>query len=160
MIRKIQTRRASDEDAQSIFTITSKAFEKYLHESKINSKLDALEETISDVLNDISKKTILVAIFHDEIVGSVRLDLDDENGAHITRFGVLPKFSRIGVGKTLMEAVDSEIMRVGVKRAYLFTAHDYHAPMKFYSKHGFKIKSTSSERGYRRSLLVKEYGSK
>jgi ribosomal protein S18 acetylase RimI-like enzyme len=150
-------RRATSEDAKAIQTITKIAFKKYMEDTGLEGTMDALEETIEDIIEDINSKEVFVAFIDETPVGTIRLKLNPDNTAYISRFGVNTDYHNIGIGKSLINLIDKVVKSKGIKRVTLHTASKYKDLIRFYYGRGFYIESTSIDRGYIRALLVKEY---
>ena len=149
--------RASEHDAEAIRQITAEAFEKYCELAGLDT-IAALNETIEDIHRDIEEKIVLVAYIDNEVVGSVRVGINEENmEAYLSRFGVSTKYQNLGIGKALMNMVDITMRHNKVKRICLHTASKVFSLVRFYYGRGFYIDSTSKDRGYVRALLVKDY---
>jgi hypothetical protein len=56
-----------------------------------------------------------------------------------------------------MTFADKVCLERGVSKAFLHTASKYSSLVRFYYGCGFYILSTSTERGYVRALMVKEF---
>lgn len=150
-------RKATAEDATAIQTITRIAFKKYMEDTGLEGTMDALEETIEDIIEDIYSKEVYVAFIDDTPVGTIRLKINPDNTAYISRFGVNTEYHNIGIGKSLINLIDKVVKNKGIKRVTLHTASKYKDLIRFYYGRGFYIESTSFDRGYIRALLVKEY---
>ncbi|HEY9061922.1 MAG TPA: GNAT family N-acetyltransferase [Pseudobacteroides sp.] len=150
-------RKATAEDAKAIQTITKMAFKKYMEDTGLEGTMDALEETIEDIVADIYSKEVFVAFIDDTPVGTIRLKINPDNTAYISRFGVNTEYHNIGIGKSLINLIDKVVKNKGIKRVTLHTASKYKDLIRFYYGRGFYIESTSCDRGYIRALLVKEY---
>ncbi len=157
MNKYFEVRRASEHDAEAIRQITAEAFEKYCELAGLDT-IAALNETIEDIHRDIEEKIVLVAYIDNEVVGSVRVGINEENmEAYLSRFGVSTKYQNLGIGKALMNMVDITMRHNKVKRICLHTASKVFSLVRFYYGRGFYIDSTSKDRGYVRALLVKDY---
>ncbi|MGM9550841.1 MAG: GNAT family N-acetyltransferase [Clostridia bacterium] len=157
MNKYFEVRRASMEDAEAIMKITAEAFEKYCEMAHLDT-IAALNDTAADIQRDIEEKIVLVAYIDDEVVGSVRVAIDEEaKEAYLSRFGVSTRYQNLGIGKALMNMVDITMRHNGVKRISLHTASKVFSLVRFYYGRGFYIDSTSKDRGYVRALLVKDY---
>ena len=150
-------KRATIEDIPAIQDITSDAFYRYVKESGIKGEVDALNESYEDIKKDVETKYVFIAFVNGEALGSVRVEIREDNTAYLTRFGVKSHNQNNGIGKTLMSVVDKVMKENSVKRLELHTASKYIPLVRFYYGRGFYIESVSSGRGYLRALLVKEY---
>ncbi len=151
---RVDVELASAHHAEAIGEITKEAFAKYAASTGLTS-LDALKETVEDIEKDIQEKTVLVALYHGEVVGSLRLEFK-EDYAYLTRFGVTIKYHNLGIGKSLLMATDSVVLERGFNQIKLHTAARCTENIVFYYKCGFYVHSTSNERGYIRALMIKE----
>ncbi len=150
-------RKATLEDAPAISTIMQEAFNKYMKDTGLSGTMEALTESIEEIQEDILEKEVYIAIIDDNPVGSIRINFLPDNTAYISRFGVMLDYHNIGIGKSLINLVDKILKSKGVKKVSLHTASKYRDLVRFYYGRGFYIESTSTDRGYIRALLVKEY---
>lgn len=150
-------RKASVEDAESIQAITKEAFKKYMQDTGLVGTMEALEESLDAIRSDIKNKEVFVAFIDEVPVGTIRVQINPDSTAYISRFGVSLNYHNIGIGKSLMNLVDKLLRSKGVKNVSLHTASKYKDLIRFYYGRGFYIDSTSKDRGYIRALLVKEY---
>ncbi len=154
----IRRAKPEKEDAEAIYKVMRNAFDKYQQDTGIKNTPKALLETVDDILEDIKKSYVYIALLDGEAVGSIRVLVDEEaNTAYIKRFGVVTGCQNIGIGKSFMNLVDKLLVSKGVKKASLYTASKYTALMRFYYGCGFYVESTNSDKGYLRALLVKDY---
>ena len=58
-------------------------------------------ETIEDIKNDIRTKEVFIGLIDNVPTGTIRIAIQEDNTAYINRFGVLPEYRNIGVGKAL-----------------------------------------------------------
>jgi ribosomal protein S18 acetylase RimI-like enzyme len=149
-------KKALPEDAGDIKAILNEAFTKYMKDTGLTGSMEALEETKEQILYAIENTEVFIAHVNGVPVGTIRFELEGEQ-AHISRFGVRLDYHNIGIGKSLMNLVDAEMTALGIKKAYLYSASAYTDLIRFYYSRGFYIESTSTERGYIRAKLVKEY---
>ncbi len=150
-------RKATLEDAPSIAAIMQEAFKKYMLDTGLSGTMDALTEGLENIEADILEKEVYIALIDGNPVGTIRIKLLPDNTAYISRFGVMLDYHNIGIGKSLMNLADKIIKSQGIKKVYLHTASKYRDLIRFYYGRGFYIESTSTDRGYIRALLVKEY---
>ena len=94
----LEIRKASLDDAEAIYNITKEAFNKYVTEAGIPVKLDALEETMEDIIKDINSRKVFIALADGVPVGSIRVEIKDDQTAFIYRF-VMPQ-NQNGIGRS------------------------------------------------------------
>jgi len=150
-------RRATTEDACAIKDIIDESFKKYMEIVGLTEKIEALKESVDDIKSDIETKEVYIALIDDVPVGTIRIQILPDNTAYISRFGVRMEYNNMGVGKALMGLADKVIKSHGVQRAYLHTAAKHRDLVRFYYDRGFYIDSTTTDGGYVRALMVKEY---
>lgn len=150
-------RKATLEDAPAISDIMQEAFKKYMQDTGLSGTMEALTESIEEIEADILEKEVYIAIIDDNPVGSIRIQFLPDNTAYISRFGVRLDYHNIGIGKSLINLVDKILKSKGIKKVSLHTASKYRDLVRFYYGRGFYIESTSTDRGYIRALMVKEY---
>ena len=150
-------RKATIEDAPAISTIMQESFKKYMQDTGLSGTMEALSESLEEIEADILQIQVYIAMIDDNPVGSTRIKFLPDNTAYISRFGVMLNYHNIGIGKSLINLVDKVLISKGVKKVSLHTASKYRDLIRFYYGRGFYIESTSTERGYIRALLVKEY---
>ncbi len=150
-------RKAVVEDAPAIKEIMQESFKKYMQDTGLTDPLEALQESCEDIVRDITTDEVFIAIIDNAAAGSVRVRLYPDNTAYLSRFGVKLRYRNIGIGKSLINAVDKLLTAKGVKSVSLHTAAKYSDLVRFYYGRGFYIDSTAKDRGYVRALMVKEY---
>lgn len=151
-------KKAKPQDASDIKAILKEAFTKYMKDSGLTGSMEALEETEEQILWAINNTEVFIAHVNGEPVGTIRFEIEGDK-AHISRFGVRLDYHNIGIGKSLMNLVDAELIELGINKAYLFSASNYTDLIRFYYSRGFYVESTSTDRGYVRAKLVKSYKS-
>ncbi len=151
-----EVRVATYDDIPDILTITKEAFLKYAELAGIETT-PALFETYDDVKKDIDTKIVLIAFSDGIPVGSVRVEVFDDNTAYFSRFGVKVTSQNNGIGKSMMNLVDRIMRKKGVKKLSLHTCSKITSLIRFYYGRGFYIDSTDKSKGYIRALLIKEY---
>lgn len=155
MLRNIEIKPASLEDAKLVQEITQDAFARYVEKSSINETIDALEESVEDIERDIATGFVFIAFINNKPAGSFRILFDDENTARIARFGVTTEFRRIGVGNQLIYHAETILKEEGVKEVYLFTALNNKRLLHFYRRHKYFLDSVEGTGSYPRAKLVK-----
>lgn len=155
MLYSFIIRRAKPDDAPAVFSILRKAFIEYANITG-QSNLEALKETVEDIKKEIDTKAVYIAVIDNEIVGTVRLDVNGDQ-AYLSRFAVDAGNRNIGIGKSLMSVVDKHLKEQGVKKVILHTSSKHSALMRFYYGRGFYVEAIETDRGYLRARMVKEY---
>ncbi|AKA68139.1 GNAT family N-acetyltransferase [Clostridium scatologenes] len=150
-------RRATFEDITQIKEVSKEAFKMYAERAGITELVSQLNESYESLEKEINNKVMLVGIVDGALVGSVRVEIKSDKTAYLSRFAVKEDFQNRGIGKILMNAVDTEMKEAGVTNLYLHTASRMLSLVRFYYGRGFYIESTSKDRGYIRALLCKEY---
>lgn len=151
-----EVRLATYDDIPDILDITHEAFLKYAELAGIDH-VAALDETYEDVKKDIDTKIVLIAFSDKTPVGSVRVEIFDDNTAYLSRFGVKLTSQNNGIGKSIMNLVDRIMLKKGVKKIALDTGSKITSLVRFYYGRGFYIDSTDKSRGYVRAHLIKDY---
>lgn len=151
-----EVRIATYDDIPDILKITKEAFVKYIELAGIEST-PAISETYEDVKKDIDNKIVLIALSDGIPVGSVRVEIFDNNTAYLSRFGVKVTSQNNGIGKSIMNLVDRIMLKKGVKKICLHTGSKVTSLIRFYYGRGFYIDSTDKSKGYVRALLIKDY---
>jgi len=154
-----EVRRAEISDIREILILAKKSFEMYARNAEITELVTPFEETYDDVLKAIENTNVFVALSNEEVIGSVRIEIKPDNTAYLSRFGVSEVHQNNGIGKILMNAVDSLMEELGITYLYLHTSSRMFSLIRFYYGRCFYIQSTSNDRGYIRALLCKEYKS-
>ncbi|NLK86615.1 MAG: GNAT family N-acetyltransferase [Clostridiaceae bacterium] len=150
-------RKAVETDAPEIYEIMQESFSKYVADTGVTSALEALQESCGDIVRDIQTKEVYIAVIDNVAVGTARVSIFHDGTAYLSRFGVRPSYNNIGIGKSLINLIDKELMRIGIKSISLHTASKYKDLVRFYYDRGFYIDSTTKDKGYVRALMIKEY---
>ena len=150
-------RYAAEDDAYAIQGIMHSAFAGYLEDIKNDYKLHALTETTDDILEDIRKHAVFVAVTTEgKVIGSIRVKKLTDDLAYIYRFGVRSDIKNIGVGSKLL-AVACEYCEVnGFKAVALHTNTRFYTLARYYYGKRFFVHTTTSDKGYIRALFIKE----
>lgn len=150
---------ATEREIPQIAEITRDAFVRYEKQARIPHEVEALQETYEDIRKDLKDKYVFVAFINGKPVGSVRIKINEDGTAYLSRFGVRSNNQNNGIGKTLMNVVDRVMQENHVRQLRLHTAASYIPLVRFYYGRGFYIDSTEKDRGYIRALLIKDYES-
>ncbi|MEL7608569.1 MAG: GNAT family N-acetyltransferase [Bacillota bacterium] len=153
--KAIVIRRAEESDAETILAITKEAFEKYAFDLGRPDLVYALSDDEEKIVRDIRTKNVFVATLEGVPVGTIRYH-NEAGVALITRFGVTLKAQSCGVGGALVRTVVEDAAKNGFEAVALHTSAKMASLIRFYYGQGFYIRTTSTDRGYVRALLVRE----
>ena len=152
----VTCRHALPRDAAAINDITHRAFRLYADELGPDSRVKALEEPESIVLDDIARHCVLVAEENGVLLGSVRIKGLTRDIAYLYRFGVDPSLRNAGVGSVFLQAAIDYCKAQGYAAITLHTNAKYYKLARYYYGKQFYVHSTSDAKGYIRALFVKE----
>lgn len=130
---------ATKDDLPNILDVQKKAFLEVVKKFNLKS-LPALEQSLESLTIDFAKGMILKGVIGNTIVGSVRA-YKTNNTCHIERLVVLPEYQHRGIGKALMNEI--ETMHTNIVRRYeLFTGSRDSRNLQFYDHLGYKSYKT------------------
>lgn len=129
---------ATTQDAQSILELQKLA---YVSEAEIYNDydIDPLTQTLDSLQDDFEKQVFFKVSVNGKIVGSVRGYVDNST-CYIGRLIVLPKFQNQGIGKQLMNKIESFFKYAD--RYELFTGHRSERNLYLYQKLGYSVYKT------------------
>ena len=151
-------RKANKADAPHILAVLRDSFRQYIEKSDIPLPLEDMLDDIGSIERDIETIDVFIAFSDGIPVGTVRVAARAGEPAMLTKLGVVTAYNNIGIGKLLMNLVDKAVVERGARSVILYTAAKNAAIMRFYYGRGFYVESTSTERGYIRALMRKDYG--
>ena len=146
-------RLANKEEAEEIYQLVTRAFEKY--GQNIEQTMH-LEETLSEVIADIEDHLVLVLEKKGQLVATLRLEQKEKNIFLLRRFAVDPDFQGHGYGSLLFQAAENLVKKKGGKKIYLFSSLENNRLVKFYQKLNFNCSQINTEKGYHRGLWEKK----
>lgn len=156
-ITSFKVRKANTSDIEEIRMLARESFKMYTENAAITELIAPFEETYEELKNAIETTEVFVALYNEEVIGSVRIEIKPDGTAYLSRFGVSFSHQNNGIGKILMNAIDNLMIESGITSLYLHTASRIFSLIRFYYGRGFYIESTTNDRGYIRALLCKEY---
>jgi len=154
--------KAKANQAEEISNVTKEAFKIYRAALPVNAEiqLSALTETVADILADISKNTVLVAVEDGCVIGAIRVEALSKDLAYISRFAVDPNETNGGVGGELLAEAVKLCVENGFSAVTLHTYSKYYKLARYYYGKEFYVHSTNIKKGYIRALFVKELNGK
>ncbi len=121
-------------DAEELLTLQKLAYQSEA-ELYHDFTLPPLMETLEQMRLELNRQTVLKAVTHGRIVGSVR-GLDKDGSVLVGRLIVHPDFRRRGLGTRLMEELENRFPQAKCFR--LFTGHISEVPLSIYKKLGYR----------------------
>lgn len=123
----VRIREARLEDIRKVVEIEQKSF-KYPYPSL----------AFVTILN-LYPKYFLVSECCGEVVGYIMAVVDKDGYGHIMSIAVDPSRRGLGIGKKLMEAVESRLSADGIKRFRLEVAVSNYVAIRMYERLGYKV---------------------
>ncbi len=106
-----------------------------------NLRPDELDAAVSEFSSDdlaAPHGVLLVAWLADQPIGCAGLRRLDDKTAAVSRVFVSPSYRRRGVGRLLMQSLERQATRHGVRRLRLDTRHDLAEARALYGATGFR----------------------
>lgn len=131
---EIEIKRANFNDLQDILKIQKNAFQ---YEAQIYQRNDlpALKQNLESIQTDFQKYDYYKATCKNELAGAVRSKTLNSSCV-IERLMVSPKFQKKGVGRKLMDFVESN--QQNIEKFELITGRKSLNNIQFYEKRGYK----------------------
>lgn len=105
--------------------------------------IEPLTQTLDDLRAEIDRGHALVARLGDEVIASVRGEVDQDGTARIAKLIVHPRMQRHGLGGRLLDAIEAHFAgEPAAKRFRLFTGHRSERNLRMYRSHGYAPVST------------------
>ena len=125
--------KATSSDLQEILNLQKIAYQS---EAEIvgDYTIAPLTQTLDGIREDFESGVILKAVESNEIIGSVRVYVND-NTLHICRLIVSPEHQNKGIGTALLRTAESLFPE---KRLELFTSEKSDRNLYLYKKNGYK----------------------
>ncbi|RST08055.1 N-acetyltransferase [Streptomyces sp. WAC05374] len=148
---------ASAQDAEQILKLQ---YLCYQSEAELYGDygIEPLTQSLDDLKAELDRGHALVARLGDEVIASVRGELDDTGTATIAKLIVHPRLRRHGLGGRLLDAIE-EYFASGrspaAKRFQLLTGHRSEGNLRLYRKRGYEAVATQ-EVGPRLTLVTLE----
>ncbi|WP_408955898.1 GNAT family N-acetyltransferase [Natroniella sp. ANB-PHB2] len=153
--KKVKIRKATSQDVKLVFDLTKRIFQDY--NVPTNSSISpALLEKKEDVKEDIETKEVLVAIYNNEPVGSVRYHSLSETKFCLSRLGVLAGYRGQKIGSKLVATVEKQAQAQGGEEIILHSAYKLKKLLKFYRNLGYQISGLQNKSDYTRAVISKK----
>ncbi|MCX4524903.1 MULTISPECIES: GNAT family N-acetyltransferase [unclassified Streptomyces] len=148
---------AAAEDAEQIFKLQYLAFQR---EAELygNYRIQPLTQTLDSLKGELETDTVLVARLGDEVVGTVRGNVDEDGTAKIAKLCVHPRLQGHGLGARLLRAVEVALQGDGgTTRFRLHTGHKSESNLRLYRKAGYtQVGGRTASDGVKLVILEKE----
>lgn len=155
-MESILFKKAVASEAEEVQSVTKKAFTAYASEIRKEGHVDALNETIEDIISDIEHKHVYICLLDEETAGAVRFEVLDDGIAYLSRLAIDPDIQSLGIGGLLLEKAHQECRKLGVRAVTLHTASKKRSSVAFYLKNGYYIHSITRDKEYIRAFMVNE----
>ncbi|MER6522316.1 GNAT family N-acetyltransferase [Streptomyces sp. NPDC001553] len=148
---------AAAEDAEQIFKLQYLAFQS---EAELygNYLIQPLTQSLDSLKAELETDTVLVARLGDEVVGTVRGNVDEDGTGRIAKLCVHPRLQGHGLGARLLRAVEAALTGDGeTSRFRLHTGHKSEANLRLYRKAGYtRVGDRTASDGVHLVILEKE----
>ncbi|MFD7263027.1 GNAT family N-acetyltransferase [Streptomyces sp. NPDC059874] len=148
---------AAAEDAEQIFKLQYLAFQR---EAELygNYLIQPLTQSLDSLKEELAKDTVLVARLGDEVVGTVRGNVDEEGTGKIAKLCVHPRLQGHGLGARLLRAVEEALTgHAGTTRFRLHTGHKSESNLRLYRKAGYtQVGGRTASDGVQLVILEKD----
>ncbi|MFJ5636237.1 GNAT family N-acetyltransferase [Streptomyces goshikiensis] len=148
---------AAAEDVEQNFKLQYLAFQR---EAELygNYRIQPLTQTLDSLKSELETDTVLVARLGDEVVGTVRGNVDEDGTAKIAKLCVHPRLQRHGLGGRLLRAVEAALQGDGgTTRFRLHTGHKSESNLRLYRKAGYtQVGGRTASDGVQLVILEKE----
>lgn len=147
-------------DAQDAEQILKLQYLCYQSEAELYGDygIEPLTQTLDELRAELERGHGLVARLGDEVVASVRGEVDESGTAHIAKLIVHPRMRRHGLGGRLLDAIERHFAAgpgATAKRFQLFTGHRSEGNLRLYRSRGYEQVATR-EAGPRLTLVTLE----
>ncbi|CAL9367741.1 GNAT family N-acetyltransferase [Streptomyces sp. enrichment culture] len=135
---------ASADDAEHILKLQ---YLCYQSEAELygDYSIEPLTQPLDDLKAEIARGHALVARLGEEIVASVRGEVDETGTARIGKLIVHPRLRGHGLGGRLLDAIEEHLARdadAAAKRFRLFTGHRSDGNLRLYRRKGYETVAT------------------
>ncbi|MEU3451948.1 GNAT family N-acetyltransferase [Streptomyces thermolilacinus] len=135
---------ASADDAEHILKLQ---YLCYQSEAELygDYSIEPLTQPLDDLKAEITRGHALVARLGEEIVASVRGEVDETGTARIGKLIVHPRLRGHGLGGRLLDAIEEHFARdadASAKRFRLFTGHRSDGNLRLYRRKGYETVAT------------------
>ncbi|MCX4510185.1 GNAT family N-acetyltransferase [Streptomyces sp. NBC_01619] len=128
---------AAAQDAEQILKLQ---FLCYQSEAELygDYSMEPLTQTLDDLRAELGRGHALVARLGDEVVASVRGEVDADGTATIAKLIVHPRMRRHGLGGRLLDAIEAHFAgEPAARRFQLLTGHRSERNLRLYRSHGY-----------------------
>lgn len=130
---QIQT--AIESDLPKVLALQKLAF-KQVAAAMNNPDILPLQQTLDELQYEFAQGTILICVHDNEIIGSVRAKLNNDNSCYIGKLIVHPDYQNQGIGKVLIGEIEKYYSTCS--NYTLFTGIDTPNTLHLYVKLGYQ----------------------
>jgi ribosomal protein S18 acetylase RimI-like enzyme len=139
-IKTVEIRNARRNDIQSILTLLADAFQPYqkyyTEEAYTHAILLSPDEILQRLQNP--KQLVMVAVMNKQIVGTVTATFQEDKQVHLQSMSVHPDFQGYGIGRLLLEKMETITKEKKFKRIYFECFESLKKSIALYEKYGYK----------------------
>ncbi len=149
---KIMTlREATCDDVPTIVAVLQAAFDEY--RGRLDPPSGAHGETVEKVRDVMRTACSVLALDGDQVAGCVFYAPADEH-IDLFRLAVLPAYRRRGVGRALVEYVESRALALGIPRVQLGVRVALPRNRAYYERMGYRFLEARTHEGYAEPTYV------
>jgi len=143
----IVLREAKPDDIAILTAAIRATFEEY--RDKLNPPSGSLDEREEDVAAKLKKGGGVLAYVDQQLAGVVLYYPSETDGSlYLGRLGVLPDFRRFGVGKALVQAVETRAQQLGYAEVTLAVRIQLPGNRQFFERLGYAVTSYETHAGF------------
>ncbi|MFN8374076.1 MAG: GNAT family N-acetyltransferase [Anaerolineae bacterium] len=147
MTHQIVLRDAKSADVSIITAAIRAAFEEY--RGKLNPPSGSHDEREEDIGAKLRKGGGLLAYVEQQLAGVVLYyPHSTDSSLYLGRLGVLPGYRRFGVGKALVQAVETRARQLGYAEVTLGVRLQLAGNRQFFERLGYTVSSYGSHEGF------------
>ncbi len=132
----IEIRRAASEDTEAIASLLFEAFAEFEH-LYTPEGFAATALPGEEVVDRMTEGPIWIALQGGQVVGTASA-VEREDGLYVRGMAVVPSAQGQGIGRRLLEEVESHALEAGVLRMYLSSTPFLSGAIRLYERFGFR----------------------
>ncbi len=143
-------REATQDDIPTLVIVLQTAFEEY--RGRLDPPAGAHTESVEKLRQKLMDAYAVIAIVDQAIVGCVfyeiRSDENEQDYMYLGRLAVLPSYRRCGLGKALVQYVETLTRELRLSRVRLGVRTQLPENQAYYERQGYRVLEYRSHEGY------------